>query len=261
MKKLLLVTALGIVLSACSGGGGGGSSTSPATPAKDNSQSNANSESTAKGSLSSVRSDLQDQVKALKQVSVGGVVIDLASENIGFVEKDLGGNIKGKAYNQAYSAIGYALPKNVKTDQYGRVVDGRASVDDMGEFGLGTKFEDLPATGEYRYSGVSFGANSEGKLSLNVNFADKTLSGAITDRKLLSSGKELFDINLLKTDIRRISQGGEEIHFAGVAKSNVDGYEVRSGYGGKFMGPNAEEVIGYVADDNANPYEAFAGKR
>ncbi|SUT86604.1 colicin import membrane protein [Actinobacillus ureae] len=259
MKKLLLVTTLGLALTACSGGG-----SSSSTNKSNSKPSSTRSESASpdlQNSLVGVRRDLKEQVKALKQINVEGVTIDLASENIGFVEKDLGNGMKGKAYNQTYSAIGYVLPKNVKTDRYGRVIDERASADDISDFGLSTKFENLPTIGVYYYSGVSFGANSEGKLSLNADFANKKVSGEITNRRLLSTGNALFDIDLLETSIRQISSGEEEVHFVGMAKSKVDGYDVHSAYGGKFMGPNAEEVLGYIVDDNADPYEAFAGKK
>ncbi|EFL79790.1 factor H binding protein domain-containing protein [Actinobacillus pleuropneumoniae] len=256
MKKLLLVSALGLVLTAC-GSGGGGSSSANTT----NSVKPTPAPVVAPKSLDGVRDDLKEQVKALKQINVDGVMIDLASEKVGFVEKDLGNGIKGKVYNQTYSAIGYALPKDVKTDQYGRVIDERASEDDVGEFGLATKFKDLPTAGAYHYSGVSFGANSEGKLSLDADFANKKVSGEITDRKLLSNGKSLFNLELLETGIRQIAQNGEEVHFAGVAKAKVEGNDVHSAYGGKFMGPNAEEVLGYVADDTGGIYEAFSGKK
>lgn len=271
MKKLVLVAALSLVLSACGSGGGGsspntakdtGSQTQTnATTPKNETKSDAVSINQAKGALAKVSANLQEQVKTLKQINVDGRLIDLAQEPIGFVEKDLGNGQKGKAYNLAYSGIGYVLPKDVKTDEYGRVVDERATADDVAVFGLATKFQDLPTSGNYTYSGVSFGANSEGKLLLNADFANKKVSGSITERKLLSNNQTLPAISLLPTDIKETKFSDEEIHFAGVAQSNVDGVNVRAPYGGKFMGPKAEEVVGFVADDHNDPYEAFAGQK
>ncbi|HDL3934958.1 TPA: transferrin-binding protein-like solute binding protein [Mannheimia haemolytica] len=271
MKKLVLVTALSLVLSACgSGGGGGGSSPNntnvekeppKAAPQNGTSSDVANSQGQVKGALSQVEASLQEQVKALKQINVDGKIIELAQEPIGFVEKDLGNGKKGKAYNLAYSGVGYVLPKNVKTDEYGRVIDERASADDVGEFGLATKFQDLPKSGVARYSGVSFGANSEGKLALTADFANKQVSGSITERKLLSNNQSLSSINLLPTSISQTQFAGEEVHFVGVARTKVEGNTVEAPYGGKFMGPKAEEVIGIVADDYRDPYEVFAGQK
>lgn len=268
MKKLLLVTALGLVLSACGSSGGSSSPSTTnntkeptkATPAK-NDTSNTSSEAKVKGALSKVSANLQDQVKSLKQINVEGRIIELAQEPIGFVEKDLGNGKKGKAYNLAYSAIGYVLPKDVKTDKYGRVIDERASADDVGIFGLATKFQDLPKSGTAHYSGVSFGANSEGKLTLTADFGNKQVSGSITERKLLSNNQALSSINLLPASISQTKFAGEEIHFAGIAQANVEGSIVQAPYGGKFMGPKAEEVVGFVADDHNDPYEVFSGKK
>lgn len=46
-----------------------------------------------------------------------------------------------------------------------------------------------------------------------------------------------------------------------MARANVDGNTVEAPYGGKFMGPKAEEVIGVVADGYRYPYEVFAGQK
>lgn len=284
MKKNLLTMALSFALVACSSGGGsnGSSNTPTATTPPSNTASTDTSKpatqtsskpttpttqpvkakETVKGSLSGVKEELREQVKNLKMIDVNGMKIDLASENVGFIERDLGNGLKGKAYNQAYSAIGYALPKNVKTDQYGRVIDDRVSAEDTDIYGLTTKFSDIPKSGTATYKGVSFGANSQGKLTLKADFGTtKLVSGSITERKLLSNGKKLDNITLLPTELSQYVRNGEEIHFAGTAHANVEGMPVQSVYGGKFMGPNAEEVVGYVADDNNNPYEGFAGSK
>lgn len=283
MKKNLLAMALSFALVACSSGGGGNGApnppatnpqektTSPEAPKPTTQTQPASTSSTTqtpkntesvKGSLVGVKEELREQVKNLKTLVVNGAQIDLASENVGFVERDLGNGLKGKAYNQAYSAIGYALPKNVRTDQYGRVIDERVSAGDTDIYGLTTKFSELPKSGTAIYNGVSFGANSQGKLTLHADFGTtKLVSGSITDRKLLSNGEKLDEITLLPTKLNQYVSNGEEIHFAGQAIANVEGVAVSSAYGGKFMGPSAEEVVGYVADDNNNPYEGFAGSK
>lgn len=260
MKKSLLVITLGLVLTACGGGGSGGGSGSSSS-AQSAQPSNINTQAVT-NSLTLVRADLQEQVKALKQIDINGTAIDLASENVGFVERDLGNGLKARAYNLPYSAIGYVLPKDVKTDKYGRVIDSRVSAEDTSELGLATAYKDLPTSGTFTYTGVAFGANSQGLLTLNADFGTtKMVSGSISDRKLISSGANLSEITLLPTDIKQYVYNGEEVHFVGAATANVEGYTVRSAYGGKFMGPNAEEVVGYVADDYGNPYEAFIGKK
>lgn len=284
MKKSVLALALSFTLAACSSGGGGGGNSAPSKPAENTPTQKPNSTATqpaqttqpattvvtppakptptVKGSLAGVKEDLREQVKNLKTIVLNGAQIDLASENVGFVERDLGNGLKGKAYNQAYSAIGYALPKNVQTDKYGRVIDERVSAGDTDIYGLTTKFSELPKSGTAIYNGVSFGANSQGKLTLHADFGTtKLVSGSITERKLLSNGKKLDEITLLPTKLNQYVSNGEEIHFAGRALANVEGVAVSSAYGGKFMGPSAEEVVGYVADDYNNPYEGFAGSK
>lgn len=284
MKKSVLALALSFTLAACSSGGGNSAPSKPAentpTPKPSSTATQPAQTSqptqptttvvtpptkptpTVKGSLAGVKEDLREQVKNLKTIVLNGAQIDLASENVGFVERDLGNGLKGKAYNQAYSAIGYALPKNVRTDKYGRVIDERVSAGDTDIYGLTTKFSELPKSGTAIYNGVSFGANSQGKLTLHADFGTtKLVSGSITDRKLLSNGKKLDEITLLPTSLSQYVRNGEEVHFAGQAIANVEGITVSSAYGGKFMGPSAEEVVGYVADDNNNPYEGFAGSK
>lgn len=226
MKKVFLAIIVGLSVTACGGGGG-------------SSSNNANSQES-----------INAQLRELKTVDVEGHKIYLTDEPAGFIERNIG-NKKVKGFNQFYSYVGYSLPKDVRLGQYGRINDVRVSSTDMDGGGLQTAYKDIPKSGEAIYNGVALGANSEGKFMLVADFTAKYVYGGIY-------GGSFNEISLDKASISQYKAQDEEAHFAGKASSFTG---VPLGYGGTFMGPNAEEVIGLVTDRANKPYVMFAGTR
>ena len=82
----------------------------------------------------------------------------------------------------------------------------------------------------------------QGDITLKANFADNTVSGTVTNR---SGHKNNQDIVLLKTPI---SNQQQKIGFSGVMQ--YGSHDVNRGlagtYEGIFVGPKAEEVVGFI---------------
>ncbi|WP_373766582.1 factor H binding protein domain-containing protein [Glaesserella sp.] len=194
-------------------------------------------------------------LRTVKTVKVDGTEISLADKALGYFIIDTE-NAQVKGYNLAYSAAGYALPKNITSDVYGQLTSAYDTENlGYGAVGISTEYANLPSTGLIHYFGKSFGVKSEGNLELTANFADKTLSGSVTDRFLTGTSTTLGDIILQKTNI--IAENSQAV-FSGVANYTTN-KDVVGSYTGKFMGPTAQEVVGKINDGNDNFYEAFAG--
>lgn len=250
MKNYAITLLAGFMLAACSSGGGGSSNPaqpSPPQPPK-----------TAK-SIDSVQDNLKAKVIEEKTIDIYGQMTNIADMPEGWVNiEKVGDNYYVRGYNLPYLAAGYALPKDVNIDEYGRVVDARVDPDAFDIIGLETKYTDKPTSGSATYNGVSFGANSEGKLSLTANFTDNTVEGRLYDRTTLKDKKALPIITLEKTEIYN---DDNQAVYNGVAHATIDGDVVKTRYIGGFGGPNAEESAGVVLDDRNLPYEAFIGKK
>lgn len=252
------IIALGVTLVGCGSGGGGGASHPPSNvPTKTEPQL------PATPPTSQVENEWKSKIREAKlirldhetlqlsdNVAFPSQIFNMADEKLGKLEQELGSNWVLKAYNLPYSAVGYVLPVDVATDEYGRVIDRRAN-NYMADV-VGARTEVLP-TGSAHYEGISFGANSEGKLKLSIDFSNNTISGSVTDRKLLSTKESLADISLKEANISAVG----EHHFSGIAESQG----VQGSYYGSFFGPNAEEVGGIIRDDAGNKYEGFSGTK
>lgn len=252
MKNYAIPFLAGLMLAACSSGGSGSSNPPAPTPKPEQ-------KPTVTKSIDNVRADLKADVTKEKTVDIYGQMTNIADMPEGWIDiQNVGDNYYVRGYNLPYLAAGYALPKNVNIDEYGRVVDNRVKRENFDIYGLSTQYADKPTSGSATYNGVSFGANSEGKLELTANFADNTIEGRLFDRKTLKDKQALPEITLEKGAI----VNAENIaSFTGTAKATIDGNVVRTPYAGAFGGPKAEEAAGAVLDDRGNPYEAFIGKK
>lgn len=266
MKKLALTLLSSLVLAAC-GSGGGGSNTDTTTsrpavnqPAPPFVKPTVSQPTTPKTALDSVDSAFRSQVIQEKLIELPNQQTNFAFEPEGWISvENVGNELKLRAYNLPYSAIGYVLPRNVSIDEYGRVIDNRVTTKDNFDIvGLTTKFDDIANLSAATYNGVSFGANSEGKIRFTVDFANKNVEGRLYDRTTLKDKKALPEITLEKGTIMSADSIAS---FGGMAHATIDGMQVHTPYAGTFMGPKAEEVNGVVLDDRGNPYEAFAGKK
>lgn len=253
------IIALGVTLVGCGSGGGGGASHLPSNVTT----KTAEPQLPATPPTSQVENEWKAKIREAKlirldhttlrlsdDVAFPSQIFNMADEKIGELKSELGKGWSIRAYNRAYSAVGYVLPIDVLTDNYGRVIDSRAN-NYMADV-VGARTEVLP-TGSAHYEGISFGANSEGKLKLSIDFSNNTVSGSVTDRKLLSTKESLADISLKEANISAVG----EHHFSGIAESQG----VQGSYYGSFFGPNAEEVGGIIRDDLGNKYEGFSGTK
>ncbi|WP_373777228.1 factor H binding protein domain-containing protein [Glaesserella sp.] len=207
-----------------------------------------------------VDSSYQDAVRQAKTITIDETEISLIDETLGYEMTNIGDK-QVKAYNLAYSAAGYVLPKNVKTDSNGQLMSAYENTEGLGyrAVGLSTEYTNLPSSSsDTYYYGKSFGVKTEGNLELTVNFANKTLSGSVTDRIETGTTTKLSDIILEQANITPSDENIAE--FSGKAtyktKDNID---VTGSYLGQFMGPNAEEAVGQIKDANGYFYEAYAG--
>ncbi|MEH8138452.1 factor H binding protein domain-containing protein [Gallibacterium anatis] len=85
------------------------------------------------------------------------------------------------------------------------------------------------------------GTPAQGDITLKANFADNTVSGTVTNRRGYANNQ---DIVLIKTPISE----GSDIGFSGVMQyGSYDANRREDGsYEGIFVGPKAEEVVGFI---------------
>lgn len=247
MKKVIAVAVFTAILTACSGGGGsGGSSSNSGASASNNTYKQP--ETTYYG----LSPRLKDST-----LFVGGKKIELAKEPEGWRTHTLYNGQTVEFYKQKYTAFGYVVPKKSSSDRINQLYTLSVGVDDSFLYTPDLKFENLPKQGVVTYQGSSYAPNSKGKLSLEADFSIKTISGRIYDQKAFYGDNNPADIQLLKTDIKKIlSPNNYEAHFAGKAVNGSDNL----GYAGKFAGPKAEEVIGIVSDSSTLK-TGFIGKK
>ncbi|MGX2975809.1 factor H binding protein domain-containing protein [Ursidibacter arcticus] len=246
MKKLVLATVLGLVLTACSGGGGskGGSSSSqnqPNTPIPQSSKS-----------IDSVPVELQAEIRELKKITLdNGMVLDLADMPTGYLERNIDtGKVKG--VNGVYYTFGTWVPYDLTYNEYGLPTNNTLYNQQRAAAYITSK-ANLPKNGTAVYEGQSLGAATKGKLRLEVDFGKNEVFGRIYERRL-DNGKSLSDITLSNGHITHWAEGGTG--FWGNAQ-----YEgVNGKFDGNFAGPKAEEVMGRVTKDGAI-YVGFGGKR
>lgn len=242
MKKLALVVALGLVLTACSGGGSGGGTASASSTNTTNSQK----------SIDFVSAELKSEVEKLKKITLDdGTVLNLAEKPTGYLEQPFnGGKVKG--INGIYYTFGTWVPNNLKYNEHGLPTNHTLYGQQRADMYITPK-ADLPKSGVAIYEGESLGAATRGKLRLEVDFYRNVVKGKIYDRRL-DNGKSLSDITLNHGHITHWAEGGTG--FWGAAQ-----YEgVNGQFDGNFAGPKAEEVIGRVTKDGA-VYVGFGGKR
>lgn len=92
---------------------------------------------------------------------------------------------------------------------------------------------------------------AQGDITLKANFADNTVSGTVTNRRGYKNNQ---DIVLIKT---RISEQRGRIGFSGRIQYGYGPYNATTSridglYEGVFVGPKAEEVVGFIKDYSDN---------
>ena len=266
VKHTLLLTVLSVALAACGSGGGSGDS---------NSNSSSNSSSPAPNNSSNKKVELKkDKVTGLSFTGNNSIFFDsyerdnnidklsVRGKDIPLVGSDMIRN-DGWLQDAKSTTSGVTtrmIGDNLKNARYGLVVDQMSHECILFAQGRETDVENIPASGSARYEGQHLievdnkdnkFSNAKyylvtGKATLDVNFGDKTISGAFEVPAEDGKGK---------ADLRFNAQ------IKGNKFSNEDASSVRSlRVSGGFYGKNAEEVAGVY--NNFNRYGgAFGAKK
>ena len=270
VKHTLLLTVLSVALAACGsrGGSGGGSGDS-------NSSSNSSSNSPAPNNSSNKKVESKkDKVTGLSFTGNNSIFFDsyerdnnidklsVRGKDIPLVGSDMIRN-DGWLQDAKSTTSGVTtrmIGDNLKNARYGLVVDQMSHEGILFAQGRETDVENIPASGSARYEGQHLievdnkdnkFSNAKyylvtGKATLDVNFGDKTISGAFEVPAEDGKGKADLPFNA---------------QIKGNKFSNEDASSVRSlRVSGSFYGKNAEEVAGVY--NNFNRYGgAFGAKK
>lgn len=153
---------------------------------------------------------------------------------------------KAHIYRQNYSLIAGINP--TKATLKGPDINKSENFNDSYILIKGQTTQTLPTAGKFDYSGIASDGASQGKLAYSVDFDSRKGSGKIT-----GIGN---DINLYEAAIQNISHTNE-IDNTEIKGHGIRGSSNRGNYALGFFGPNAEEIVGTVNDDEIG----FAGSR
>lgn len=153
---------------------------------------------------------------------------------------------KAHIYRQNYSLIAGINP--TKATLRGPDINKSENFNDSYILIKGQTTQTLPTAGKFDYSGIASDGASQGKLAYSVDFDSRKGSGKIT-----GIGN---DINLNEASIREVSHTNE-IDNTVIKGHGIQGSSSRGNYALGFFGPNAEEIVGTVNDDEIG----FAGSR
>ena len=153
---------------------------------------------------------------------------------------------KAHIYRQNYSLIAGVNPE--KATLNGPNINKSENLDDSYILIKGQATQTLPTAGKFDYSGIASDGAIQGKLAYSVDFDSRKGSGKITG---IGS-----DINLNEASIREVSHTNE-IDNTVIKGHGIQGSSNRGDYALGFFGPNAEEIVGTVNDDEIG----FAGSR
>ncbi len=287
LQKISAVTIIALSLAACSSGSdsngnnqpnvnpsvtnpSNGNTSANATPRVDFSvsyqglKSNANEavQDLAKefgvndATLQSYTVKLGNQTSKGKELNLSGYPLKKLTLNQDFQETAIaraeGKNYtitqSGKAhiYRQNYSLIAGINP--TKATLRGPDINKSENFNDSYILIKGQTTQTLPTAGKFDYSGIASDGASQGKLAYSVDFDSRKGSGKIT-----GIGN---DVNLYEAAIQNISNTNE-IDNTEIKGHGIRGSSNRGNYALGFFGPNAEEIVGTVNDDEIG----FAGSR
>ena len=144
---------------------------------------------------------------------------------------------ENRVYKQQYSAVwGFRRDALISN---GETTTSRFSIDKV--VGNLTPADAIPTTGIATYSGIAFGTFGKGDLNYQINFAEKSGEGRISN---VTDVKNVADIVLQKGQIQ-----GNIIESSAVTE-NPKYKEYFEPTSGKYImgiyGPNAEEIAGKV---------------
>ena len=268
VKHTLLLTVLSVALAACGSGGGSGDGSG-------DSSSNSSSNSPAPNNSSNKKVESKkDKVTGLSFTGNNSIFFDsyerdnnidklsVRGKDIPLVGSDMIRN-DGWLQDAKSTTSGVTtrmIGDNLKNARYGLVVDQMSNEGILFAQGRETDVENIPASGSARYEGQHLievdnkdnkFSNAKyylvtGKATLDVNFGDKTISGAFEVPAKDGKGKADLPFNAQ-------IKGNK---FSNEAASSVRSLRVSGG----FYGKNAEEVAGVY--NNFNRYGgAFGAKK
>lgn len=248
MKKFVVISLLSLFISACGG-------------SKDSSPKVDNPTPKPGATEYQVPEHLKNEVSAIKRIRINDTTLDLNNEPVGFFTKSTTEYTQARVYNQVYSVIGYIQPiyTSDRVDRAKQWVELIKLPSDKRSYSnsIDTKFENIPTASEAIYSGVALSYDLEGSLRLYADFANKTVSGQINNLRKMSSREQQPGFELRETSIRQFPNS-PSVHFSGVAARSDGSIH---GYAGGFAGPNAEEVIGVIANPQDKAVLEFIGKK
>ena len=270
VKHTLLLTVLSVALAACGSGGGSGGGSGDS-----NSSSNSSSNSPAPNNSSNKKVESKkDKVTGLSFTGNNSIFFDsyerdnnidklsVRGKDIPLIGSDMIRN-DGWLQDAKSTTSGVTtrmIGDNLKNARYGLVVDQMSNEGILFAQGRETDVENIPANGSARYEGQHLievdnkdnkFSNAKyylvtGKATLDVNFGDKTISGAFEVPAKDGKGKADLPFNAQ-------IKGNK---FSNEAASSVRSLRVSGG----FYGKNAEEVAGVY--NNFNRYGgAFGAKK
>jgi hypothetical protein len=270
VKHTLLLTVLSVALAACGSGGGSGDGSGDS-----NSSSNSSSNSPAPNNSSNKKVESKkDKVTGLSFTGNNSIFFDsyerdnnidklsVRGKDIPLIGSDMIRN-DGWLQDAKSTTSGVTtrmIGDNLKNARYGLVVDQMSNEGILFAQGRETDVENIPANGSARYEGQHLievdnkdnkFSNAKyylvtGKATLDVNFGDKTISGAFEVPAKDGKGKADLPFNAQ-------IKGNK---FSNEAASSVRSLRVSGG----FYGKNAEEVAGVY--NNFNRYGgAFGAKK
>ena len=270
VKHTLLLTVLSVALAACGSGGGSGGGSGDS-----NSSSNSSSNSPAPNNSSNKKVESKkDKVTGLSFTGNNSIFFDsyerdnnidklsVRGKDIPLIGSDMIRN-DGWLQDAKSTTSGVTtrmIGDNLKNARYGLVVDQMSNEGILFAQGRETDVENIPASGSARYEGQHLievdnkdnkFSNAKyylvtGKATLDVNFGDKTISGAFEVPAKDGKGKADLPFNAQ-------IKGNK---FSNEAASSVRSLRVSGG----FYGKNAEEVAGVY--NNFNRYGgAFGAKK
>lgn len=270
VKHTLLLTVLSVALAACGSGGGSGGGSGDGSG---DSNSSSNSPAPNNSSNKKVESK-KDKVTGLSFTGNNSIFFDsyerdnnidklsVRGKDIPLVGSDMIRN-DGWLQDAKSTTSGVTtrmIGDNLKNARYGLVVDQMSNEGILFAQGRETDVENIPASGSARYEGQHLievdnkdnkFSNAKyylvtGKATLDVNFGDKTISGAFEVPAKDGKGKADLPFNAQ-------IKGNK---FSNEAASSVRSLRVSGG----FYGKNAEEVAGVY--NNFNRYGgAFGAKK
>jgi lipoprotein GNA1870 C like protein len=286
LQKISAVTIIALSLAACSSGSDSNGNNQPNVNPSVTNPSNGNTSANAtprvdfsvsyQGLKSNANEAVQDLAKefGVDDATLQSYTVKLGNQTSKGKELNLSGYpLKKLALNQDFqeTAIARAEGKNYTITQSGKAHIYRQNYsliaginptkatlrgpdinksENFNDYILikGQTTQTLPTAGKFDYSGIASDGASQGKLAYSVDFDSRKGSGKIT-----GIGN---DINLYEAAIQNISHTNE-IDNTEIKGHGIRGSSNRGNYALGFFGPNAEEIVGTVNDDEIG----FAGSR